>query len=139
MDPIDLSDRNEHQIVCADAGCVAQLLFGLGRSQCEDGDLAVVLLGDLNGLLDRAFLMGTGGEPEMGRVDGITVGGHVDSGSRSWNPLDADEYPHGGRYDFIRVSSASNTAPVEATVTGYRSFMYMTCRSVPGTASSRGR
>ena len=40
---------------------------------------------------------------------------------------------------FMRVSSGSNTAPVPATSTGNSSFMYMTCSSVPGTASSTGR
>ena len=41
--------------------------------------------------------------------------------------------------DFMRESSGSNSgvAPARSTVTGYSSFMYMTCSLVPSTACSR--
>ena len=84
-------------------------------------DLGVVFRG-----LDRALLVRTGGEPEVGGVDVLGVRGEVDLRARRGHPLHADQDPH----DFIRVLSGSNGPAWPTTVTGYRSFMYIACSAV---------
>ena len=92
--PVDILDRDQHQVVGTDAGRIAELLLGLGRAEGHHCDLASVRLDDLDGLLDGTLLVGAGGEPQVGCVDGLAVGCDVDPGARSGHTLDADENSH---------------------------------------------
>ena len=125
----------------ADAGRVPQLLLGLGWAESEDGDLTPPGFGYPYGLLDGAFLVGAGGEAQVGGVDSLAVVGEVDPGSGSRHPLNAYKDLPGAGQDFIRESAGSKIppGPATATFTGKVSFMYMTRRSVPTTAYSAGR
>ena len=135
--PIGSVDRQQHGLGDTEAGGVAQLLVGLGGAERQHRRLAAVLLDELHGFFDRALLVRAHREPEERRVDRLTVGGDVDARPGCRHALHADEDPH----DFIRLSSGSNSgvAPARSTVTGYSSFMYMTCSFVPSTACSGGR
>ena len=135
--PVGTGDRQQHRLGHTEAGCVTQLLIGLGWAEGQHGCLAAVLLDQLHRLFDGALLVRAHRETEEGGVDRLAVGGDVDACPGGRHALHADQDPH----DFMRVSSGSNSgvAPARSTVTGYSSFMYMTCSLVPSTACCGGR
>ena len=127
-----------YRAIRSDRHRVAQLLLGLGGPERENDHLAAVRLHDLHGLLHPTLLVRADGEAEMAGLDRPPVFGQDDRPSGHGDTLDADEDPH----DRILAFSGSKIgrAPTTATVTGKRSFMYSTARSVdPSTACSGGR
>ncbi len=135
--PVGTGDRQQHRLGHAEAGRIAQLLVGLGRPEGQHGCFATVLLDQLHRLFDSALLVRAHRETEERGVDRLAVGGDVDARPGGRHALHADQDPH----DFMRESSGSNSgvAPARSTVTGYSSFMYMTCNLVPSTACCGGR
>ena len=103
----------------ADGDRVAQLLLGITRTQGEHGHLATMLFDELHGTFDGALLVGARGEPEVGGIDVLPVGGHVDlapgAGTRFTQQrifMIAPDQP------FRRVSSGSKAEPLPTTVQG---------------------
>ena len=85
---------DEHTMGRADRDCVAQLLLGITRAQREHGDFAAVLFDELHGTFDSALLVRARGEPEVGGIDVLPVGGHVDLCARRGHPLHTAENLH---------------------------------------------
>ena len=96
-----------------------QLIRGLGRSQGQHRHGAAEPLGDLDGLLHRAFLVRADREPGHPGVHLLAVRGDHDAAADLGNPFHAHGDLH-RRQLRIRALSGSNrgVAPATATVTG---------------------
>ena len=114
--PIGSVGRQQYRLVCAHRHGIAKLFLGLRRAEGHHDHGPAVLLLDTDRLLDGALLVRAGRERQVSSVDRLSIVGEDDAGTRSRDPLDADEGPH----PFIRASSGSNSGvePATATFTG---------------------
>ena len=103
----------------ADGDRVAQLLLGITRTQGEHGHLATMLFDELHGTFDGALLVGARGEPEVGGIDVLPVGGHVDLCARRGTRFTQQRiFMIAPDQPFRRVSSGSKAEPLPTTVQG---------------------
>ena len=123
---------------------VAQLLLGLGRPERQHGrPCRRAPRRAARPASTRALLVRAGGEPEVGGVDRLPVGGDVDPRARRGHPLDADQDVHEPTSQWTRVDRRSaaergrDSSGLHAGVVGIEQRAAADARDAsPGTARS---